>query len=769
MADWQAIVVQVPGKDLLEPVRNVLETLLVFLEILKALLDTIKTFLIDFGNPIKALVEVLLALIQELLNALRVSGMFGYFDIPDPTVDPNFDTVFGGFDAFTNRFKGSLFDSKDFNRPQPRRGSTRSGFVLIVVEAETIFGLIRLIRQLMRFFGKEFSSPRYEAPGNFKALPVGADGDPILAVLPIFSKQIEAIQLSWTLPSSQETPDPGFSDLVTRVAAEFVPPSFLIERADVAPTQKLNVSSGNDTSPVNTSILHDPDTIGLVEYDRPTEFTVQGSPGTRVVRREPLLDDQGEPIVKFNRYTTIEGVNVTNILGQLGRFRYIDNDVEIGRTYYYRVRPYSGELDVVTFTNGQSYLNWAKADPPGTSAGQGAGSGAATWTLKWPSKSVDDPIVMGKPTAILSVTIPKTIPDFDVIEVLKRVFQTAFSLDFQLPPDPDAQFDAQGDPINDTSPIQVGRGSMMNLAGILASFQSFPTIGALAEAANVGPSFDEVDLEGVDTTTVTLREDEITGRPIELPWQKFSVRRQSAKLALTVASALLEAGEDALVSFRDLMQGPFPAGIPTAPELLQQGNPPSLIPSPNLEKVVFSYTYVDENGNTDFPTARRYVAGYTDVIFRQNVLLAIKFLQSFTLGGVPHDWVSIVPLRDIIPWSAQIIYDILDAIQKLLNAFQGVIDEIKAFIDLLIRKIDAMERFIQFLIEILNFIDGLQVGAYILTATGISGDATDWANIVDTAGGDRPPQRPGGYSAGVSFAYVGADVTAFENALNIIF
>ena len=57
MADWKSFVIQIPGKDFLEPVREILETLLIFLEILKAILETIKIFLIDFGNPLIALLR----------------------------------------------------------------------------------------------------------------------------------------------------------------------------------------------------------------------------------------------------------------------------------------------------------------------------------------------------------------------------------------------------------------------------------------------------------------------------------------------------------------------------------------------------------------------------------------------------------------------------------------------------------------------------------------------------------------------------------------
>ena len=741
MADWQSFTIQVPGKDFLEPARNILETLLVYLEILKALLETIKAFLTDFGNPIKALVEALLALIEELLNALRVSGFFGYFDIPDPLTDPNFDRFFGGTSAFTSRFKQSLYDSKDFNRPQPRQGSTKSGFILLVVENESVFGLLRLIKQLLRFFGKDFSSPRYEAPNNFKALPVGDSGDPILAVASIFSSNIEAIQLSWTLPTSMETPDPGFSDLVTKMAAEFIPPSFLIERADVAPTRPLDVSSGNEFSPVSLASMKDPDLAGPVTYDLTTEFTQQGQPGKRLKVKSLLKDDHEEPLIKFNRYTVISGVEIESILGQLGKFRYIDSDVEIGKTYYYRVRPYSGDLDVPNEGTDSSYINWAQAVPAGRNPE------AAGFSMIWPSKSSDDPVIMGKPTAILSVTIPKTIPDFDVIEELRRLFQLAFSLDFHIPLDPEAQFDDNGDPINDTSPIQIGRSSITHIASSLAAFQAFPIVGALASLEAAGKSIQE--------------KNEVTGEALDMPWQTFTVKRQSSRLALTFAQAMLEAGENALVDFRTIMQGSFPAGVPDA-EFLDPTK------TPNLENMVFYLTAVDDDGHVDQNGFQRYLDAYTDAVVRKNVLAAIRYILNFGGTGVPPDWISIQPLRDIIPWSGQLIYDLLDAIRKLLAAFQGVIDELKAFIDLLIRKIDAMERFIEFLIQLLNFIDSLQVGAYVLNASGIQGNVNEWVSIVDNAG-NPPPDRPGGYSAGIALGYVAIDVTAFQKAFDIIF
>jgi hypothetical protein len=151
------------------------------------------------------------------------------------------------------------------------------------------------------------------------------------------------------------------------------------------------------------------------------------------------------------------------------------------------------------------------------------------------------------------------------------------------------------------------------------------------------------------------------------------------------------------------------------------------------------------------------------------MLEVVNFLKSFTLAGTPPDWVSVNPLRDIIPWSGQLLYELLDKIQGLVDAFAGVSDEISNFIDMLSQKIATLERTLEFLISILNFIEGLQLGAFILSVPEIEGDATAWISAVDTATGTVPNRGPGGYSSGVALAYVGADILAFKTAFQVIF
>ena len=725
MANWQSFEIQVPGKDLLEPVDKVLETLLVFLEVLKAILDTVKTFLIDFGNPIVALVQALIRLIEELFLSLKQTGIFAYFDVPDATSDPNFDRHSGGFQAFTERFKGSLFDSKDFNRPQPRPGSTQSGFVLLVVDADSPYALLNRIKQLLRFFGREFTSPRFAAPENIRALPVGSKGDPILRVASVFGG-VAGIALEWSLPTTTETPDPGFSDVVTRVAAEFVPPNYLIERSTVNPA----------ATKIDISALASADSAGLVEFNR-TTYTNVADMSKPVLRRQTLTDEYGDPVVKFQKYTFLDSTIIQTITAQLGTFRYVDTDVQPNTTYYYRVRPYSGDLkhnghQIAFPTLDQLTFSIENASP----------------VMAWPSATVGSSVVLGKASGLVSASIPDLsgIQNFDIIGDLRKLFLTAFALDFHLQADKASTFGPTGQPTGSTSPIQVGRGSMANLAASIASFESFPIVGTLLRSQTVSESF---------------QPDPITGKTPRLPWQVASVRKQAGRLAEAVAAALLQSGAEALNGFRSLMQDPLPAGPISTPFKLTGAD--------TLEKVVLAFTDVDDQGNVSLSGAQTFSAGYSDTSLRLNVLAGIQYVKTYSLGGAPVDWIAVVPLRDIIPWSGQIIYDLMDKVQALLDAFSGVMSEIKQFIDLLERKINALERFIEFLLNILNFIESLEIGAFVLSVPELNGSAQSWVDAIDTAGGSKPPSGPGGYSGGVGLAYVATDISAFKTAFSLIF
>ena len=725
--NWESLSIQIPGQELLEKARNVLETLMVFLEVLKTILETVKAFLIDFGNPIRALVEALIALILALFNALQRTGIYAWYDVPEPRLDPNFVRLVGGYQAFTTRFKAGLQDPRDPNRPQPIAGLTKSGFTLIVADASEIESLIRSVQVLLRFFGKEFLTPQYAAPANFKVLPLGGDGDPILSIVKLFQDQPKSVVVEWSLPPSSSPGDPGFSDLIQAASLSFLPPRFLIEKSEVNPA----------TGEVDVTKLSDPDATGPVVATVPTKFETRGQPGNVVYRNVRIYDSYGDPVVKFQKYIVIDTSTNTStfLLGQLGTFRYIDSDVELNKTYYYRVRAYSGSLAV---TDERVVFNLPKTNVIDQ-----------TPYIEWPGTDPADPPVMGKASPTTPIKIP-TYPDkFDVIEVLNRLFQTAFSLNFHLPLPKGAQFKPDGTHLEPyTVGSDVGKSSLTTLAGPLTSFEAVPL---------VGPT-----VAGALAVTATFQPDPVTGLLPVLPWDEPLVQRNASRLANIVAGAMLEANN--AVAFKSYMEGPYPKGAPPSSTGLK---------ATNLEDLVYEVTKVQDpnlEGQGAVQTAGvLYGNFFADDITRLNILAAVNFCKTFTLGGAPPDWIQISFLRDIVPWSGQMLYELLAKMQALLDAYSGVIDEIKSFIDLIIRKINVLEQFLEYLISLLDFIESLALPFYILSVPETEGDANEWASLIDNAGGTPPPSGPTGYSAGVGLAYVALDIGPFAEAFSLIF
>lgn len=763
MADWKVFKLEIPGKDLLEPVREVLQTLLIFLEILKTILETIKAFLIDFGNPIRALVEALIRLIEELFEALKATGLFAYFDVPNVFDDPNFDRQKGGFVGFKTRFKASLFDLKDFNRPQPRPGSTKGGFILLAIVASDFNDLIDRIKALLDFFGKGWEMPRYGPPANLKAEAIGASGDPILDVAKVFTDgPIEAIQLSWTLGTTVESPNPGFGDAVTKLAAEFAPNNWLIEKSvDANPlTQKIDVSEMSSLS-----------ATGIVTFERDTNLAA--GPGGRFegnlpqVRVERLIDAYGDPIIKFHGYSTrgtvesLPGQTTAERGGFLlsslsGKYRIIDTNVEAGKTYYYRVTAYTGDLAVDGGTGqliGEGKLTNPSVNVKALKKGESLKRNHPFWF--WPGKNV----VMGVPSKIIRAAVPVDLAGFDVFESLRRLFSVALSLDFHQPQLDDAEFNDEGYPKAGTPTSYIGRGSLEGLADGLREIASFVVVDVLDEYDSIYEAWDPEQNPSL-----------VEGIPPEMPWQDSQVRLDAARLANIVTSAMLQHGQ-VVYTYRSLMTGPLPRAV-------AQADGPSRIRGLNtLDKVTEAFLQLETNPKTrrkqvDLLGAQTFRLAYKDdPELRLDVLDVINFIKTFTLGGIPPDWISISPLRDIIPWSADILYKLLDAIDALLAAFAGIIDEIKAFIDLLIRKINALEALIQVLIDILNFIESLSISAYMLVVPEVSGGPEAWVQEVDNAGITNLPQNmsPRDYAAGIGLAYVAADISAFSTAFGIIF
>jgi hypothetical protein len=770
MATWEGFQIQIPAQGLLRELESILETLLVFLEIVKSILEVVKIFLILFGNPIILLLEALMALIMDIFHMLQQTGIYAYYDLPDLDHDPNFKAIAGGSVAFKNRFKGSLLDQKDAHRPQPG-GLLQGGFLLMVIDADGPLILIQIIKAIIAFFSnpKKLCFPQYPAPVHLKAVPLNATGSAILDIETLLSSQSNNLAIEWQLPGIVPSASAGFAGLTAMVIQNFRVPNWLIEIGTSPPIQPITISPSSPTLAWSNSAMYDSTTCGRLVQNAPTLHTnprnIGGPSPTTLI---PVVDDHFDPIVKFSFYAIIDGFAA--FLSDLGgTVRWVWENMPLDTTYYIRVRAFFGSLSTSAIGGDFCTLNW-----PSQLTAKGS-DGSNTPFLPWPSNSVTA-ISMGKPSTMIRAHLSKN-PDFDVMGDLRALFKAAFSLNFHVPlpaatpqlgpggqqlidshgnPLYVPQFDSAGNPLPPLTTANIGQGSLTDMAG------------SVSEVAPAPPN-------PVPNSYFTVDQ---FGATYVWPWQDLLVQGQANKLAIKFGNILLEQGNMQIAAFKQVMRGSLPAGpVPgystlegLVTSITTTSSPTVTYPPGSSDEVVAALTAANTYLNTTVSqaTANAYSAIFNNADARRNVLAGINFLRSLGFQGVPPDWLS-MSIMDLIPWSGQILYQLVAMVQALIDAFKGLMQQIIDFINLIERKITALEIFIEYLIQILNFLLSLNVGFYLLFEPEISGDVTAWFNAVDSTAGTPPMSGPNGYTAGICLAYLLPDVSAIADAFGLIF
>jgi hypothetical protein len=779
MATWEGFKITIPAQPLLKGIESILETLLIFLEIVKSILEVIKIFLILFGNPLILLLEALMALILDLFHALQQTGIYAYYDLPDLAHDPNFKAIAGGSQAFKNRFNGSLLDQRDAHRPQPG-GVLQGGFILLVIDADGPLILIQIIKAIIAFFKnpKRVLEPQYPAPVHLKATALNEAGSAIFDIETMLGQQSQSMAIEWQLPGLVPSASAGFAGLTATVIQNFRIPNWLIEIGESPPTQLITITPNPVTHLYPNNVMTDPLSTGLLKQYSPTGFTdprnMGGNTLTTVI---PVADDHGDPIVKFSYYAIIDGFAAFfAFLG--GTVRYVWENMPLDKTYYVRVRAYFGNMALGNSAGpGGAYntLAWTNTLTPNGS------DGSNICFLPWPSTS-STPINMGKPSTMVKARLSK-IPDFNVLGDIRALFQAAFSFNFHIPlpaalpvlgptglqqkdangnPVYAPQFSSSGAPIPPLTEQDIGKGSLGSLAGAVSTFYPVPGPGGVEPNYPVPQSFFENQSP--------------SGLPYTWPWQDPIVQAQSNKLAIKFSNILLEQGSVQIAAFKQLMRGPLPSGaVPGASSLEQLvlamttvSVPQTITPPGSLASVAAAFAAAGLNTTVDPTTANNYVTLFVSGVARENVMAGINFLISLGFQGVPPDWIS-MSILDLIPWSGAILYKIISVVQALIDAFKGLMQQLIDFINLIERKITALEIFIEYLISIINFLLNLNIGFYLLFVPSIDGDVSAWMQAVNSPLGTPPMSGPNGYTAGICLAYLLPDVSLIANAFGLIF
>lgn len=369
------LTVTIPPAEVTEVVETVAEAfdvVLVALETVNNVLEILKNFLIDIGDPSKIAFTLILTAVQNAIEDIKNLGLYALFIYPDPQQELR--NTKGGITQFEKTLTSALFDPQDAGRPQFSPNAV-AGMVVFAISSNNIMALMQQLQKIWDIFGfrKEIFMP---APGNVRVVPLGETGNPILDIEAVFQQRPSKVQLQWSLKPRGSLFD------------SFVPQTFQIERAA--------------------------DRFGDIEYAEYTE-TINGQEFTREL---PILNSSSSgnepfPILRqWQRVTTQSGTALQAIGGFFtGEYRYVidTNELAPGQGAFYRVVPGTGTMEYVD-GNPDSF-------------------GRATKQESTDGKR-------GSPSAPVFVRMPKLPPDFDFYSVLLNSYQAGYMLRLDIPPDP---------------------------------------------------------------------------------------------------------------------------------------------------------------------------------------------------------------------------------------------------------------------------------------------------------------------------------------------
>lgn len=356
-ASWVSVSLGVPPdvRDALDQTQQILETVSTILEVINGILDIIKVFLIDLDNPLAALVEALLAIIEQLLSDFYQSGLYMYVDGPrSPSEDPALKyfghNLLGGMPEWRNRMAYSFYNAGDPNRPQFSTSASVISFTL-VVSTGSLGELYSKLGFLINMLGDRML-PNMEPPRGIKAKAV----DPLFHTT--FYDDVTGLFSQTKLAAYTQRIKTEGTSVVLDLGGIVEPALYTIN--DIDPVLRYDLVTGDE-------IVVDKNTGGVLATQAipsavlltwkadqnllPVGFQIEKSTtkggvvelttrtdtyGATVASNLLVPDESGRP--KRSYETTITPTFDTIAATVGGQYSYLDETVDLGGTYYYRIR-----------------------------------------------------------------------------------------------------------------------------------------------------------------------------------------------------------------------------------------------------------------------------------------------------------------------------------------------------------------------------------------------------------------------------------------------
>jgi len=226
MAEWYQLSGQI-GLDpdfiakIKPPIDAVFQTINLTLDLLQEILNFVKSFLIDFTQPIKIIIDALVAQLKALILDIKQLGVYltSDLDLIDTIKTRGLEAFSKGYAGFENRMVEKLTNPNDSTRPIFSTASTSlSIFIVASANLDGIVSAINLIAQVIEFFTGKSSPTALPNPVNITSTIKNG----FFPVKVSTAKEYDGIKINWEIAPPSNSKGTFFPSFINP------PKSFLI-------------------------------------------------------------------------------------------------------------------------------------------------------------------------------------------------------------------------------------------------------------------------------------------------------------------------------------------------------------------------------------------------------------------------------------------------------------------------------------------------------------------------------------------------------------
>jgi hypothetical protein len=689
MAEWDSIKLKFSALDPIKsPIKSTLSALKAVEAVLEAILGIVQAFSIDFGNPLKAIVELLLASIRSLINQIRSTGFSILIIHPDfsrKDFSSVLNSVSGSYPKFESKVINKIYDTSDIFRPQYPEGSSVSTLVLYVA-SDKAEELVRHIFALLRIVKSPFLLTGLPAPVNLKVSPVSKSGAAISQFRRLFDSDVDkSLQLEWSMPESPSNSSPlGVINNIGSFYSQFRFPNFIIERSEKPNGEIVKKKLNSQTMGKSVESIQK-------RYGLP-------SSSTDVVIKE----EDGSTFRNFEKKIVVNSLSGLTEGSLTGTYRYLDNDpdLEPGKVYSYRVRAFFGDASSFVSLKSSSDISENK-DIIKRDQNE--------YIIRF-----GPDITMGKPSSVVQGYSPKPVTSgsiFNAYDNIDSAIQAAVLLNFEFP------FPFAGDSIT-VQDQKTGWGTLSVLGNQISLLKS-----TFKNSSSLKNSFPF-------KTTCRRISNQVSSKLYSNPALLDLIAQKWVSGVGQTVTSILETNQS--WSFIGILEGITEDSKERISEYLSFESSYSKSDSPHKGPCPLSSSGSSFSVSAD---ERRQIADF------------IRLTISSLSGDNNYlSWYS-VSLGDILPGFVPFAFDFEQFILSLLKAINSAAQEIEDIIETILQKIRALEAILESidaLIDLLNV--DVQVSAFSFSSN--NGSTESIANAI-LSSESKPSDSASGFHSGI--------------------